>query len=147
MKSRYVRSTQPRHMTAGTMKRLLLVAAILSTCIQGSSAKDKPIDWQPAKVLDISSERIGEGGLHQVGGTVIGPGSGNIWRDKGITYTIQTADFTYTASEFSMAHHKLKPERVKTGPVKISVKSDKVLVLLGDDGKSYNLQIMRRSHQ
>lgn len=60
---------------------------------------------------------------------MIGLGSGNIWRDKGITYLIQVDDATYTASEFSMAHHKLKPERAKAGPVKVAIKSDKVITL------------------
>jgi hypothetical protein len=103
--------------------------------------------WQDATVTEIASERIGQGGIHQVGGSVVGPGAGNIWRDKGITYTIQAGEFTYTASEFSMAHHKLKPERVKAGPVKIAIESDKSLLLRGDDGKNYKLQITKRLHR
>jgi hypothetical protein len=46
-----------------------------------------------------------------------------------------------------MAHHKLKPERVKAGPVKIAMRSDKVVMLMGDDGKPYDLQIMKTTHR
>jgi hypothetical protein len=129
------------------VKRLLVTAVLLSAAARPGFPKDKDLKWQDAQLLEISSERIGEGGIHQVGGTVIGPGSGNIWRDKGITYLIQIDDATYTASEFSMAHHKPKPERAKAGPVKVAIKSDKVLALMGDDGKSYDLQIMKRAHK
>jgi hypothetical protein len=129
------------------MKSIQAVYIVAIICAGTALCKDKPLSWQEAKVIDISTERIGEGGIHQVGGTVFGPGSGNIWRDKGVTYTVRIADVTYTASEFSMAHHKLKPERVKVGAVKVAVKSDTVLVLRGDDGKDYDLQITKRTHQ
>ena len=128
------------------MKIINTLAVVLMLCAPMLPAKDAVV-WKDAQVLDISSERIGEGGIQQVGGSVIGPGSGNIWRDKGITYTIQFNETTYTASEFSMAHHKLKPERVKAGPVKIAIKSDKVLTLMGNDGKPYDLQIMKTTHR
>jgi hypothetical protein len=107
------------------VKRLLVMAVLLSAAAWPGLPKDKELNWRDAQLLEISSETIGQGGIHQVGGSVIGPGSGNIWRDKSITYLIQVGDATYTASEFSMAHHKLKPERAKAGQVKVAIKSER----------------------
>lgn len=130
------------------MKRSVAIAILVFLVFCGwVLAKDKAINWQDGQVTEIASETIGQGGIHQVGGTVIGSGSGNIWRDKGVTYTIKAADITYTASEFSMAHHKLKPERVKVGPVKFFLQGEKQMVILGDDGKHYKLDITKRAHQ
>jgi hypothetical protein len=129
------------------VKRLLAMVVLWSAAACPALPKDKELNWQDVQLLEISSETIGQGGIHQVGGSVIGPGSGNIWRDKGITYLIQVDDATYTASEFSMAHHKPKPERAKVGAVKVAFKSEKVLTLMGDDGKPYDLQITRRAHK
>jgi hypothetical protein len=112
------------------VKRLLVMTVLLSAAARPGLPKDKDLKWQEAQLLEISSETIGQGGIHQVGGSVIGPGSGNIWRDKGITYIIQVGDATYTASEF-----------------KVAIKSDKVLALMGDDGKPYDLQITKLAHK
>ena len=127
-------------------KHVFVVAAMASIYAPWSGATDKPTEWQTAKVLDISVERIGEGGIYPGGGRAIGPGSGNLLRDKGVTYTIQVGEITYVASEFSMARHRLKPERVKEGEVQISLKSERILVLKGEDGRSYDLKIVNRSH-
>ena len=59
---------KPTRFTAARTKLINIQAISLALCAPMLRAKDKPASWQDAQVLDISSERIGEGGIHQIGG-------------------------------------------------------------------------------
>jgi hypothetical protein len=109
------------------MKTLTALCIFLSLTITPALARDKVLNWQEAQVMEISS--------------------GDPWPYHGVTYAVLIGNTTYYAREISVNSVKLKPERVKVGPVKVAFRSESVLVLLGDDGKPHKLLIMNQSHQ
>jgi hypothetical protein len=127
------------------MKLLRLGAAIAIAAGTLGSLHAKELDWQDGKVVEISSERFGVGSTG-VGAVLLG--QQHATHDKGVEYTIQAGDYLYVAVEMSMAHHRLKEERVALNDsVKFAVRGETKFILVGADGKQYSLQLMKRTRK
>lgn len=109
--------------------------------IVSASAKDR--EWQTGKVTEISSDRFGVGNAGKLAWAL---GQQHATHDKGIEYTIQAGEFSYLAVEMSMAHHKLKDQRVELNDtVKFALQGETKFILMGNDGKEYTLQLLKRT--
>jgi hypothetical protein len=119
----------------------LRLAAVIALAALALGAKDR--DWKTGKVIEISSERFGVGNAG-VGAVLLG--QQHATHDKGVEYTIQSGGYSYIAVEMSMAHHRLKEERVALNDtVKFATQGETKLILVGSDGKEYALQLLKRS--
>ncbi len=106
-----------------------------------ASAKDR--NWQTGKVAEISTDRYGIGNAGKLAAVL---GQQHATYDKGVEYTIDAGDFSYLAVEMSMAHHRLKDQRVELNEtVKFALKGETKFVLMGDDGKEHKLGLLNRT--
>jgi hypothetical protein len=115
-----------------------LVCALLAV---PASAKER--NWQTGKVTEISTERFGVGSSGKLAAAL---GQQHPTHDKGVEYTIQVGEFSYVAVEMSMAHHRLKDERVELNEiVKFALEGETKLILMGNDGKERTLQLLKKT--
>lgn len=119
------------------MNRLFVLGAVVYSLLMiPASAKER--DWQTGRVTEISSERFGVGNSGKLAKIL---GQPHATHDKGVEYTIQAGEFSYVAAEMSMAHHRLKDQRVHLNDtVKFALQGETKLILVGNDGKEYTLQ-------
>jgi hypothetical protein len=114
-----------------------LIVPFLFCC----QAKDRV--WQTGKITEISTERFGVGNTGKVAWAL---GQQHANHDKGVEYTIQAGGFSYVAAEMSMAHHRLKDQRAELNDeIQFALQGETKLILLGRDGKEYELQLLKRS--
>jgi hypothetical protein len=119
-------------------KNVAIFTMLVCGCV---SAKDRV--WQTGKIVEISDERFGVGGT---GKMAVLLGQPHATHDKGVEYTIQSEKYTYVAAEMSMAHHRLKEERVALNDsVQFALQGETKVILMGTDGKEYSLQLLKRS--
>ena len=125
------------------MKNLFVLGGLAcALLVVPASAKER--NWQTGKVTEISSERFSSN--PEIDKGVVYTSQGDVVTyDKGVVYTIQSGEFSYVAVEMSMAHHRLKEERVALNDtVKFALQGETKFILLGNDGKERTLQLMKR---
>jgi hypothetical protein len=126
------------------MKSLLVLGGLVCALL-AVPALAKERTWQTGKVVEISSERFGVGNAGKFAAVL---GQQHATHDKGVEYTIQSGEFNYVAVEMSMAHHRLKDQRVELNDtVRFTLEGETKLILMGNDGEERTLQLLKRTQR
>jgi hypothetical protein len=126
------------------MKNLFVLGG-LACALLAIPALAKERTWQTGKVTEISNERFGVGNGGKLAAAL---GQQHATHDKGVEYTIQAGEFSYVAVEMSMAHHRLKDQRVELNDtVKFALDGETKLILMGNDNKERTLQLLKRTQR
>jgi hypothetical protein len=114
--------------TSRTVVRIAIVIAMATAVLIAQTAKE-PL-WQEGTVIQIAEET-----------NVLLPGRAAAEYNKGVTYTIQTDDHTYIATETAgFVTSKFAAHRAtENDTVKFVLRGSGLLFMLGRDGKEHRM--------